>query len=254
MTGADRSATEPPTTPGVEPTTGAPAARSDSDRPPFRYVEELVRHELGRTLGGVRGMVEAALPFVGFTVAWVTSRTLYPSLGVAVGVALVLAVVRLVQRTSLKFVAQAVVPTAIAAIIATRTGRAEDVFLPGILYNGALAVVSLLTVAVRRPLVGFVVGAALEDPTGWIRDRGLVRMSSRLTLVLAVPYVLRFVVQLPLFLAGQVLWLAVAKVVLGWPLLLAALFVIGVLLSRGRTPIEPRTPAPFATEGGASTA
>jgi hypothetical protein len=215
---------------------GAGAARAE--RPQFRYVEELVRYELGRTLGGVRGMVEAALPFVGFTVAWVSSRALYPSLGVAVGIALVLAVVRLVQHSSLKFVAQAVVPTAIAAIIATRTGRAEDVFLPGILYNGALAVVSLLTVAVRRPLIGFVVGAALEDPTGWIRDRALVRMSSRLTLVLAVPYVLRLVVQLPLFLAGKVVWLAVAKVVLGWPLLLAALFVIGLLLSRGRTPIE----------------
>ena len=116
-------------------------------------------------------MVEAALPFVGFTVAWVGSRHLYLSLGIALGTALLLAVVRLVQRSSLKFVAQAVVPTAIAAIIATRTGRAEDVFLPGILYNGALAVVSLLTVAIRRPLIGFIVGAALEDPTGWIKDR-----------------------------------------------------------------------------------
>lgn len=243
MTGADRAGQADPT--DTEP--------DDGDRPRFRYVEELVRHELGRTLGGVRGMVEAALPFVGFTVAWVSSRALYPSLGVAVGIAVVLAVVRLVQRTSLKFVAQAVVPTAIAALIATRTGRAEDVFLPGILYNGALAVISLLTVAVRRPLIGFVVGAALEDPTGWIKDRGLVRMSSRLTLVLAVPYVLRFVVQLPLFLAGQVLWLAVAKVVLGWPLLLAALFVIGLLLSRGRTPIEPPVAAP-GTEDGVPTA
>lgn len=219
---------------GVEP--------GSAERPPFRYVEELVRHELGRTLGGVRGMVEAALPFIGFTVAWVASRALYLALGVALGTALVLAVVRLAQHSSLKFVAQAVVPTAIAALIATRTGRAEDVFLPGILYNGGLAVVSLVTVAVRRPLVGFVVGAALEDPTGWIRDSALVRMSSRLTLVLAVPYVLRFVVQLPLFLAGQVVWLAVAKVVLGWPLLLAALFVIGLLLSRGRTPIEDSRP------------
>jgi hypothetical protein len=218
-----------------------PAADRDA-RPQFRYVEELVRYELGRTLGGPRGMVEAALPFVGFTVAWVASRALYPALGVAVGVALVLAVVRLAQRSSLKYVAQAVIPTAIAALIATRTGRAEDVFLPGILYNGALAVVSLLTVAIRRPLVGFVIGAALEDPTGWIRDRSLVRMSTRLTLVLAVPYVLRFVVQLPLFLAGQVVWLGVAKVVLGWPLLVAALFVIGLLLSRGRTPLE--TPPP----------
>jgi hypothetical protein len=229
---------------GVEP--------ARAERPQFRYVEELVRYELGRTLGGVRGMVEAALPFVGFTAAWVASRALYPSIGVALGIALVLAVVRLVQRSSLKFVAQAVVPTALAALIATRTGRAEDVFLPGILYNGGLAVVSLLTVAVRRPLIGFVVGAALEDPTGWIRDRGLVRMSSRLTLVLAVPYVLRFVVQLPLFLAGQVVWLAVAKVVLGWPLLLAALFVIGLLLSRGRTPIEPTPGRPGAATGTAA--
>jgi hypothetical protein len=56
--------------------------------------------------------------------------------------------------------------------------------------------------------------------------------------VLAVPYVTRFVVQLPLFLAGQVVLLGIAKVALGWPLLIAALFVIGLLLSKGRTPME----------------
>ena len=72
---------------------------------------------------------------------------------------------------------------------------------------------SLFTVAIRRPLVGFIIGAAIGDPTGWIKDRGLVKMTSKLTLVLAVPYVTRFVIQLPLFLAGQVVWLAVAKVV-----------------------------------------
>lgn len=214
-----------------------PAAAAGA-APQFRYVEEFVRYQLSQSLGGVRGMLEAALPFVGFTVAWVSTRQLYPALGVAVGVALVLAVIRLVQRQSLKYVAQAVVPTAIAALIATRTGRAQDVFLPGILYNGALAALSLLTVAIRRPLVGFIIGAAVGDPTGWVRDRALVRMTTKLTLVLAVPYVARFVIQMPLFLAGEVVWLGVAKVVLGWPLLLGALAVIGVLLSRGRTPME----------------
>ena len=209
-----------------------------ADPPRYRYVEELVRYQLGQALGGARGMLEAALPFVGFTIVWVVARQLYPALLTALGVAVLLAVVRLAQRQSLKFVIQAVIPTAIAAFIAVRTGRPQDVFLLGILYNGGLAVVSLVTVAVRRPLVGFVVGAAVNDPTGWIADRGLVKMTSRLTLVLAVPYVLRFVVQLPLYLSGQVVWLGVAKVVLGWPLLIAALVVIGVLLSRGRTPLE----------------
>jgi Protein of unknown function (DUF3159) len=207
--------------------------------PQFRYVEEVVRHELANSLGGMRGMVEGAAPFVAFTVAWVLTRGLGYSLLAALGVAVVFAIIRLLQRQSLKFVLQAVIPTAIAAVVASRTGRAEDVFLPGILYNGVLAVVAIGSVALRGPLVGFLYGAAVGDPTGWRRDRGLVRMTGRLTLVLAVPYVTRFAVQLPLFLAGNVVWLAVAKVALGWPLLVAALFVIGLLLSRGRTPIEP---------------
>jgi hypothetical protein len=204
----------------------------------FRYVEEFVRHQLSQSLGGPRGMIEAASPFVAFTVAWVIGRDLYPALGAAVVTALVLAILRLVQRQSIRYVATAVVPTAIAAVIALRTGRAEDVFLPGVLYNGALALLSLFTIAIRRPLVGLVLGVAVGDPTGWARDRGLVRMTTKLTLVLAVPYLLRFAIQLPLFLAGQVVLLGIAKVVLGWPLLIAALGVIGLMLSKGRTPIE----------------
>ena len=209
-------------------------------RPPkdFRYVEEFVRYQLAQSLGGPRGLVEAALPFVAFTITWAIGHALYPALGAALGVAVLLGVVRLIQRQSVRYVVTAVIPTAIAALVATRTGRAEDVFLPGILYNGALALLSLFTVVVRYPLVGFVLGAAVGDPTGWAQDRGLVRMTSKLTLVLAVPYVLRFVIQLPLFLTHQVVWLGVAKVVLGWPLLLAALAVIGLLLSKGKTPME----------------
>jgi hypothetical protein len=63
-------------------------------------------------------------------------------------------------------------------------------------------------------------------------------MTSKLTLVLAVPYVTRFVIQLPLFLADQVVLLGIAKVVLGWPMLIAALTVIALMLSKGRTPME----------------
>jgi hypothetical protein len=63
-------------------------------------------------------------------------------------------------------------------------------------------------------------------------------MTSKLTLVLAVPYITRFVIQLPLFLGGQVVLLGIAKVVLGWPMLIAALTVIGFMLSKGKTPME----------------
>ena len=223
-----------------------PEAEADDPAPPgtvstppqFRYVEEFVRYHMAQSLGGVRGMIESALPFVAFTIVWVVVRQLYPALGAALGVAVLLGIIRLAQRQSLRYVLTAVIPTAIAAFVATRTGRAEDVFLPGILYNGALAVLSVLSVVFRRPLVGFIIGAAVGDPTGWIADRGLVRMTAKLTLVLAVPYTLRFVVQFPLFLAGEVVWLGIAKVALGWPLLVAALAVMGLMLSKGRTPME----------------
>jgi hypothetical protein len=228
----------------AEPETGSHTTHSVSgadEAPQFLYVEEFVRYELGKSLGGTRGMAESALPFVAFTIAWVIGRQLYPAIGAAVGTALVLATIRLLQRQSIKYVVQAVIPTAIAVLIATRTGRAQDIFLPGILYNGALAVLSLLSVAIHRPLVGFVIGAAVGDPTGWARDRGLVKMTSKLTLVLAVPYITRFIIQMPLFLGGHVVLLGVTKVVLGWPLLIAALTVIGVMLSKGKTPIEGST-------------
>src|SRR5690349_19498086 len=219
---------------------------AEGSEPRFTYVEEFVRYQLSKSLGGPRGMLESALPFIAFTVAWVVTRDrtglplspLYLSLGAALATAVVLGLIRLVQRQSVRFVLQAIFPTAIAAIIAARTGRAEDVFLPGILYNGFLALISAFTIAIRKPLVGFIIGAAIGDPTGWMSDRGLVKMTSKLTAVLAVPYVTRFVIQLPLFLTGHIVLLGVAKVVLGWPLLLAALFVIGLMLSKGRTPME----------------
>jgi hypothetical protein len=227
---------ERPAEPKTESPDDAPSAAAET--PQFRYVEEFVRYQLSHSLGGARGMIESALPFIAFTIAWVITRQLYPAVAAAVVTALLLAVIRLIQRQSIKYVVQAVIPTAIAVLIATRTGRAQDVFLPGILYNGALAVLSIVTVAIRKPLVGFIIGAAVGDPTGWTRDSGLVKMTSKLTLVLAVPYVARFVIQLPLFLAGQVVLLGIAKVILGWPLLIAALTVIGLMLSKGQTPME----------------
>lgn len=215
-----------------------PTASAATGPRQFRYVEEWVRHEVGQALGGPRGMIEGALPFVAFTLTWVFGQDLLRAIIAAVAVAVVLAVARLVQRQPIRYVLQAVVPTVVAVVVAARTGRAEDAFVPGILYNAALAAVAIITIAVRRPLFGFVIGAALGDALSWAGDKGLVRMMSKLTAVMAASYTIRVVVQLPLYLADQVLLLGIAKVALGWPLLIAALAVIGLLLSRGRTPIE----------------
>ena len=64
-------------------------------------------------------------------------------------------------------------------------------------------------------------------------------MCSRLTLVLVAVYVIRVGIMGPLYLAGNVAGLTIAKVALGWPLWVGAVAVMGAMLMKGHTPIDP---------------
>ncbi|MGN6090577.1 MAG: DUF3159 domain-containing protein [Actinomycetales bacterium] len=203
---------------------------------------------MSTALGGGRGVLEAAVPTAAFTLAWIVSQHLTLSLGIAVGAALVLLVLRLLRRETPRFVLNSLAGIAIAAFFALRSGRAEDAFLPGILYNAGYTVVLVGSVLVRWPVVGFLLGSVSGDPVEWHRSREVVRLASRLTLLLAVPCALRVLVQYPLWLAGETAWLGVAKLVLGWPLQVAAIAAALALLTRGSTPL----PQPAAAERAAS--
>ncbi|MGQ0630388.1 MAG: DUF3159 domain-containing protein [Sporichthyaceae bacterium] len=222
--------------------------RSESPAADVTTVEQLVRKQLSAALGGPRGVIEAAVPTATFTLCYVISDALKPSLMIAVGLALLLLLVRLVQRSTVQFVLNAVFGIGIGAAFALRadsSGGGDDgalaYFLPGILYNTAYSVVLLATVLIRWPLVGFMVGAVTGDPTAWRSDPAMVKLCSRLTLLLAAPCVLRVLVQYPLYEAGEVGLLGTAKIVMGWPLQVAALAAMAALLARGRTPLT--TPA-----------
>jgi Protein of unknown function (DUF3159) len=225
-------------------------ARPDADgadapvearRAAYDTVEEAVRKQLSKALGGPRGVIEAAVPTIGFTVSWIVSHRLQLSLGIGAGLAVALLAVRLAQRSTVQFVLNSVFGIAIAAFFALRSGKAADAFLPGILYNAAYAAAMLLSIIVRWPVVGFLIGSVTGDPTAWHRDRDIVRLCSRLTWLLLIPCLVRVAVQYPLYLAGHVGWLGAAKVVLGWPLQVAALAAMVWVLARGRTPMETTT-------------
>lgn len=200
-------------------------------------VEEVVRHRLGAALGGRRGMVEGAVPTLGFTLTYLLTHQLWPAVTVGIGLAVVLLVLRIAQRQPVQFVVNSLVGIGIAAVFAARSGKAEDVFLPGIIYNAVYAVAFTVSVLTRWPAVGLMIASVTGDLTSWRRDPAVVRLCSRLTLILALPCLVRVAVNYPLYLAGEVGWLGVSKIALGWPLQLAALAGMAWLLARGRTPL-----------------
>ncbi len=202
-------------------------------------VEQVIRRRISDALGGWYGSLETALPTVAFVVTWLLLDSVRTAVVAAAALLVVLAVVRQLVGGSWRFLGSAVVATALAAFFALRSGQAEDAFLPGILTSALYAVGGLVSILTRWPLVGFVVALGdpdyVERPTAWRRDRGLVAVCSRLTWVLVALFVVRVAIMLPLYLAGEVAWLGVAKIALGWPAYLLAVVVMGAMLATGRT-------------------
>jgi len=224
-------------------------------------VEAVIRTQLARALGGKRGMLEAAVPTIIFTLTFITTQNLRLALVVSGSAALVLLAVRLVQRSSVQFVLNSLAGIGIGALFAWRSaqggGDASDqalaYFLPGVIYNLVYSVVITLTILVRWPVVGFMVGSVAGDATAWRRDPQIVRLCGNLSWLLVAPCVLRVSVQLPLYLAGKngvydadaiVAALGISKIALGWPLQLAALGGMVWVLARNHTPIDPTEPEP----------
>lgn len=233
-----------------------------SDPASVDTVEAVVRKQLSQALGGRRGMVEAAVPTILFTVLWLSTKELRLALSVSVGAAAALLVVRLVQRSTVQFCVNALLGIGIGWFFVQRSaasgGSADDqalaYFLPGILYNSGYAVLLAATCLAGWPIVGFMVGSVTGDATAWHRDRQVVRLCTALTWMLALPCVLRVAVQAPIWLAGKsgswdadtaVALLGVLKIGLGWPLQLATLAGMVWLLARNHTPLAgPGEPEP----------
>lgn len=238
--------------PGDQKKPHDPSAKGAPDPQPARppaaanveTVEQMVREQLAKALGGRRGVIESAAPMATFTLTYVITHELRVSLITAISFAALLLLIRIAQKSSPQFVLNSFFGILLAALFASRSGKAEDAFLPGIMYNAVYSVALVLSIVLRWPIVGFMVGALIGDPTGWRSDPAMVKLCSRLTWLLALPCILRVLVQYPLYQAGEVGWLGTAKIILGWPLQVATFLAMGALLARGRTPVAPRSKSP----------
>lgn len=176
---------------------------------------------ISQGIGGSAGLFDSGAPTAVFVVVYLVSGSqLYPAIWSAVAAGVIVAIVRRVRGESLRHIATGLIGLGIAAFLAARTGRAEDFFLPGILINIGYCLVFAVSALLRRPLVGYAAGAVVGDLSSWRGDDHAYRGAVAATWAWAAMFGARVAVQLPLYLAGLVGALGVAKLAMGWPLFL----------------------------------
>ena len=182
-------------------------------------------------LGGRRGIADTSLPGLAFVVAYTASgQSLNTAIWAAIGVGGVLFVARLMKRETLQFAIAGFVGVAIAAFIAKQTGRAEDFFLPGLFLNLAYAAAYLISIAVRWPLLGVFIGPLNGEGMEWRKDERRLKLYTRASWIWVALFTVRLAVQLPLYFAGDLVALGVAKTAMGFPVFALAAWLSYLIL------------------------
>lgn len=195
---------------------------------------------LAELLGGRAGAVDATVPVVAFVAGWVVAGRVgsaFPinwGAGAAVVAGAGVAIWRVLHGRRPRAVLFGLAGVVAAAGVALATGRASDFFLIQIVSNAGSALAWAISIVIRWPLLGVVVGGLLGQRTRWRRDPDLLRGYQRASWAWVAQYVVRLAVFVPLWAADAVVLLGVARTVLSpalvglsvlvsWPLLRTAL-------------------------------
>lgn len=185
--------------------------------------------DIWSAVGGPRGVTESLLPGLSFLVVYSLTQSLLWSVGAPVVASVLFIVVRLIQRSPVQPALIGFLGIAASAAVAILSGRPENNFLLGLWINAISLSVLVISLLIRRPLIGVFAGLLVGD-TAWRSDRAKLTMANVATLLWVGMFSLRLLVQVPLYLAEAVQALAMARLVMGVPLYGLTLWLTWLLL------------------------
>jgi len=185
------------------------------------------------SVGGVQGLVETTLPgFLYVLTFTITRNTLIAASVVGVAV-LALTTRHFVLKRPWTQLVGSLVGVGLAIWLTLRPGgQAGDFYLKDFWINAAYGSVLLLSVIVRFPLIGLLMGFLTNQGLQWRKDRRKVLFFDLVTLLWVGLFATRLLVEVPLYLAGEVVTLGFVKIVLGLPFYLTMIWVSWLLLRR----------------------
>lgn len=197
-----------------------------NDRKGFSHAFEAEEFSVADALGGPRGAIESLAPTLVFLLGFaITREAVWPSAG-ALAVVGVLVAVRAFSKMPLTPALSGAVMVILGAAVAIRSGDGAGFYIPGLITNAVWAVVLIISIAVRHPLVGYAAAAVDQRVKGWKAHDHARKDYVKATAVYAALFVAKVGVQAPLYALGHTDALGIAKIVMGLPLFAAVTYVI----------------------------
>jgi len=193
-------------------------------------------------IGGIRGIVESVLPGFVFVLVYAITKEILPSVLIPGIVAVGFVIARLISRSPVMPAVIGLLGIAVSAALALFSGRATDSFIPGLLLNAGYVVALVISILVRWPVIGIIVGFLRGEGMAWREDKAKYRVALIATLLWVGLFGLRLLVQFPLYLANATEALGSAKLIMGLPFYACVLWVTWLLVR-----------AAYATKPGAET-
>lgn len=175
-----------------------------------------------KALGGTRGLLDSGLPALIFLIVFTSTHKLNDAIYGALIVAAILALIRIVRKDTLQHALSGLIGVAVCAIFSRSTGRAQDFYLPGLIINVVYGTVYAVANLVGWPLLGLVLGPIIGEGTQWRTYPQRKSAYIRAGWIWVLLFGSRLAVQYPLYRAGAVTQLGIARVIMGWPLFLLA--------------------------------
>ncbi|CAL9413463.1 DUF3159 domain-containing protein [Streptomyces cellulosae] len=217
-----------------KPTTEETSADTSADD--ARAVTEAALFE---AFGGVRGMVETVLPGLLFVSIYTVNKNLHMSALAALGVALVMVVVRLVRRDTVKHAFSGVFGVGFGVVFAMMTGNAKDFYLPGMLYTLGLALAYIVTAMAGVPLIGLMLGPVFKENLSWrTRNPGRKKAYTKASWAWGLILLAKCAILFPLYWWADTTQLGWVLVALKIPPFLLAVYLTWVFLAKAPPPID----------------
>lgn len=170
-------------------------------------------------VGGWLGVVEAILPSLVFVLLLSIFKQTVLAVVCAVSVSAVFLGIQIARKKPLTQAIAGAVGIAISAFLPLRDGgQAADYFIQGFITNSVYLAVLLLSIALRWPIIGVLVGALIGEGTAWRKNKAQMRRFQAATLVWVLLFAGRLLVQVPLYFAGATELLGIFRITMGVPL------------------------------------